>query len=284
MLKTMSKQLGKKWRQIVGRLLNDEAGTAAVLSPPRIREQRNHVVSKRGFSPATTTARKPLAEQTQSLIAQTRIPSMPRIGAEGNLSIEYQIAKRIVDIVGALVFLVLLSPILLTVLAVLAVTTGGKPLFGQERVGHCGRRFWMFKFRTMRLDADKLQHLVQNEQDGPIFKNRCDPRVTWLGRWLRKTSIDEMPQLVNVLLGHMSLVGPRPPVPKEVAKYKPWQRRRLAVKPGLTCLWQVSGRSDIGFEDWVRMDIWYLRHQNLWTDLKLLVRTPLKVITCKGAY
>ena len=188
------------------------------------------------------------------------------------------------DIVGSLVFLVLLSPVLLGVLVILTVTTRGKPLFSQERVGLCGRRFRMFKFRTMRLDADKLQHLVQNEKDGPIFKNRVDPRVTRLGRWLRKTSIDELPQLVSVLIGHMSLVGPRPPVPKEVAQYKSWQRRRLSVKPGLTCLWQVSGRSDVGFEDWVRMDIWYATHQNLWNDLKLLVRTPLKVITCQGAY
>jgi lipopolysaccharide/colanic/teichoic acid biosynthesis glycosyltransferase len=180
--------------------------------------------------------------------------------------------------------LVLFSPILLTVFAVLMVTTRGKPLFGQERVGLCGRRFRMFKFRTMRLDADKLQHLVQNEKDGPIFKNKQDPRVTKLGRWLRKTSIDEMPQLVSVLLGDMSLVGPRPPVPKEVAKYKAWQRRRLAVKPGLTCLWQVSGRSDIGFDDWVRMDIWYVQNQSLWTDFKLLVKTPLTVVSCKGAY
>lgn len=208
----------------------------------------------------------------------------PTIRPEGNHSREYQAVKRALDIVGALVLLTVLSPVLLTVLVVLTVATKGKPLFSQERVGYCGRRFRMFKFRTMRLDADKLQHLVQNEKDGPIFKNRFDPRVTRLGRWLRKTSIDEMPQLVSVLLGDMSLVGPRPPVPKEVAKYKAWQRRRLAVKPGLTCLWQVSGRSDVGFEDWVRMDIWYLRHQNLWTDLKLLVRTPFKVITCKGAY
>ena len=208
----------------------------------------------------------------------------PTIRPEGNPSREYQAVKRVLDIVGALVLLAVLSPILLTVLVVLVITTKGKPLFYQERVGYCGRRFSMYKFRTMRLDADKLQHLVQNEKDGPIFKNRFDPRVTRLGRWLRKTSIDEMPQLISVLSGDMSLVGPRPPVPKEVAKYKAWQRRRLAVKPGLTCLWQVSGRSDVGFEDWVRMDIWYLRHQNLWTDLKLLVRTPLKVITCKGAY
>ena len=129
-----------------------------------------------------------------------------------------------------------------------------------------------------------MQHLVQNQQQGPIFKNRHDPRITRIGRFLRRTSIDEMPQLFNVLRGQMSLVGPRPPLAKEVALYKAWQRRRLAVRPGLTCLWQVSGRSDIGFEHWVRLDLWYLRHQSLSTDLKLLVRTPLCVLSCRGAY
>jgi lipopolysaccharide/colanic/teichoic acid biosynthesis glycosyltransferase len=143
----------------------------------------------------------------------------------------------------------------------------------------------MIKFRTMRLDAEKVQHLVANEhQSGPIFKNRRDPRITRVGRLLRRTSVDEMPQLINVLLGHMSLVGPRPQLVKEVAQYTAWQRRRLAVMPGLTCLWQVSGRSEIGFEDWVRMDIWYCRNQGLWTDLKLLVKTPLSVLSGRGAY
>ena len=263
-------------KQVIGRLLTDDAGTAAVLAPQYSVGRAFPAIRAQLFAP--TTARVALG------LAGIGFQQLPAIRSEGNHSVEYQAAKRAIDIIGALVLLFALSPILLTVLIVLAITTQGKPLFCQERVGHCGRRFRMYKFRTMRLDADKFQHLVQNEKDGPIFKNRCDPRVTKLGRWLRKTSIDEMPQLVSVLLGDMSLVGPRPPVPKEVARYKAWQRRRLAVKPGLTCLWQVSGRSDVGFEDWVRMDIWYLRHQNLWTDIKLLVRTPLKVITCKGAY
>jgi lipopolysaccharide/colanic/teichoic acid biosynthesis glycosyltransferase len=181
------------------------------------------------------------------------------------------------------VLLVLLAPVMLAALAVLAITTHGKPIYVQQRVGYLGRRFRMYKCRTMRLDADRLQHLVANEQDGPIFKNRHDPRITRIGRWLRKSSLDETPQLINVLVGQMSLVGPRPPVPGEVAKSKRWQRRRLAVKPGLTCLWQVSGRSNIGFEDWVRMDLWYLRNQSVWTDLKLLFRTPISVITGRGA-
>jgi lipopolysaccharide/colanic/teichoic acid biosynthesis glycosyltransferase len=202
----------------------------------------------------------------------------------GNRSWAYLAIKRLFDIVAAVVLLVLFAPIMVAVWAVLLVTTRGKPFFCQQRVGHCGRMFPMLKFRTMRLDADRVQAQVKNEKDGPIFKNRRDPRITPIGRILRSTSIDEMPQLLNVLFGHMSLVGPRPPIASEVAQYKAWQFGRLAVKPGLTCLWQVSGRSEIGFEDWVRMDLWYVEHQNLWTDLKLLVRTPLSVLSRRGAY
>lgn len=208
----------------------------------------------------------------------------PPILPAGNNSFGYVFSKRLLDIVGALALLVLLAPIMLCVLVVLSITTRGRPIFSHERVGWCGRRFWMFKFRTMLLEAGQLQHLVQNEQTGPVFKNRRDPRVTRFGRWLRTTSIDETPQLINVLLGHMSLVGPRPPVPAEVARYKSWQRKRLAVKPGLTCLWQVSGRCEIGFEQWVRMDLWYLKNQSLLTDLELLVRTPWSVLCRRGAY
>ncbi len=271
MLKRLSRSLSK-CRPAIHRLWADDAGTAGVLTPGS------------SFSPPRTISHRIVAPRVRRSVVPAAIFPQPMIWADGNRSTEYQAVKRAMDIIGALTFLVLLSPILLTVLIILTITTRGNPLFSQERVGHCGRRFLMFKFRTMRLNADKLQYLVQNEKDGPIFKSRCDPRVTRLGRWLRKTSIDEMPQLLNVLLGDMALVGPRPPVPREVAKYQPWQRRRLAVKPGLTCLWQVSGRSDIGFEDWVRLDIWYIRNQTLWTDIKLLVRTPLTVITCKGAY
>ena len=275
MLKGLSRQLSQ-WRRTASHLLSDDIGTAGLLSSVRIAVPRLLESWQRSVTrpPHRLTVRQ----------ASTILPPTPVIRAEGNSTRAYQAAKRALDIVGALALLVVLWPILLVVLAVLTITTRGNPLFYQERVGLCGRRFRMYKFRTMRLDADRFQHLVKNEKDGPIFKSKFDPRVTRLGRWLRKTSIDEMPQLVSVLLGDMSLVGPRPPVPKEVAQYKPWQRRRLAVKPGLTCLWQISGRSDVGFEDWVRMDIWYLRNQNLWTDMKLLVRTPLKVITCKGAY
>lgn len=240
-------------------------------------------------------SRQPMQTKTQAIGRTGRIGPRFRsliaaqspsttIVEEGNDSLAYRAAKRAFDVAGAVVLLVLFTPIMLATLVVLAITTRGRPIFVQERVGLCGRRFRMYKFRTMVLDAAKKQHLVSNEKDGPIFKNRRDPRITPVGAFLRSTSIDEMPQLVNVLLGQMSLVGPRPPVPGEVAKYQPWQLRRLAVKPGLTCLWQISGRSEIGFDDWVRMDVWYLRNQNLTTDLRLLAKTPLSVISRRGAY
>lgn len=210
--------------------------------------------------------------------------AVPVIRAEGNLTMAYQGAKRLFDVIGALALLAVFSPIMAAAWLVLTITTSGKAIFRQERVGHCGRTFTMYKFRTMSLNAAARQHEVSNEKQGPIFKNRRDPRITRVGRFLRSTSIDEMPQLVNVLLGQMSLVGPRPPLASEVARYEPWQVRRLAVKPGLTCLWQVSGRSEVEFDDWVRMDLWYIAHQDFWTDLSLLVRTPWSVLTGRGAY
>ena len=206
------------------------------------------------------------------------------IEAEGNRSFAYLATKRMLDIVGSLALLAMLGPLMLVTYLTLMVTTRGRAIFRQERVGHCGRLFPMYKFRTMHLDALKMQAEVKNEKDGPVFKNRRAPRITPIGRILRSTSIDELPQLFNVLMGHMSLVGPRPPIAKEVAKYESWQFRRLAVKPGLTCLWQVSGRCEVGFEDWVRMDIWYRKNQSLLTDLKLLIKTPLSVLSQRGAY
>ncbi len=208
----------------------------------------------------------------------------PFVASAGNRGVLYVCAKRVFDIVGAASLLILFSPIMLVTLLLLTITTKGRPIFVQKRIGFRGQPFAMFKFRTMRLDADVVQHQVANEKDGPIFKNRRDPRITRLGRILRSTSIDEMPQLFNVLLGQMSLVGPRPPVAREVAKYETWQNQRLAVQPGLTCLWQISGRSEVGFQDWVRMDLWYVENQSFWNDLKLLLKTPYSVITGRGAY
>lgn len=226
---------------------------------------------------------RPIDRPLPSLALERLAAEKPFVEPAGNLSPGYLQIKRLMDIVGAAVLLILLGPLMLAVFLVLLITTRGKPLYFQRRVGYLGRPFTMVKFRTMRLDADKLKHTVANEQQGPVFKNRCDPRVTRLGRILRKTSLDETPQLFHVLFGQMSLVGPRPLVIPEVALFQPWQRRRFAVKPGLTCLWQVSGRSEICFEDWMRMDLWYARNQSLRADLMLLLRTPLSVIAGRGA-
>ncbi len=202
----------------------------------------------------------------------------------GNQRRHYLLAKRLLDVVGAGALLMLFSPVMLPIWLILYFSTGGHPIFRQTRVGHCGRRFQILKFRTMRLDAQLLQPEIVNEQSGPVFKNRRDPRITRFGNWLRRLSIDEMPQIINVLRGEMALVGPRPPIPSEVVNYEPWQTARLSVKPGLTCVWQVSGRSDIEFDDWMRLDLWYVQNQNLWVDVVLLLRTPWSVLTCRGAY
>jgi len=201
----------------------------------------------------------------------------------GNPALSYRLIKRTIDLVGALFLLLLLSPLLITTWVILLITTKGRPIFLQERVGLCGRTFTCIKFRTMVVNAEQIQHLIKNEQEGPIFKNLHDPRITRIGAILRKTSIDELPQLLNVVLGQMSLVGPRPALADEVKRYQDWQTKRLSVKPGLTCLWQVSGRSDIRFDEWMRMDLWYVEQQCLSVDLMLLLRTPWVVLTCRGA-
>lgn len=198
----------------------------------------------------------------------------------------YRWAKRILDVVGALAGLALLAPLMLLVAVAIKLESRGPVFFCQWRLGQGGVPFRFYKFRSMTVGAEharcKLEHC--NEVSGPVFKMRQDPRTTRVGRFIRRASIDEMPQLWNVLRGDMSLVGPRPPLPDEVACYEPWQRERLAVRPGLTCIWQVSGRSDVPFEDWVRMDIEYIRTRSFWLDLKLLVLTLPAVLSGRGAY
>ena len=158
--------------------------------------------------------------------------------------------------------------------------------YRSKRIGRGGREFTFYKLRSMVKDAhkkrDHLNHL--NECDGPVFKIERDPRITPIGRFMRSTSLDEVPQFWNVLRGDMSLVGPRPPIPEEVAQYEPWQLRRLDVRPGLTCLWQISGRSRIGFQEWMRLDLEYIRHRSLKLDLKILLRTIPAVLSREGAY
>jgi len=195
--------------------------------------------------------------------------------------------KRTIDIAATLVALLLLSPLILVVSLLIKLTDGGNVFYFQTRVGKQGREFQFPKFRSMVADADKLkdQLLSQNESDGKVlFKMKHDPRVTKIGRFIRRFSIDELPQLWCVLKGDMSLVGPRPPLPREVALYTQEDRRRLEVTPGLTGIWQVSGRSDIGFEDQVKLDVLYIESHSVWLDIKLLFKTVPAVLTGRGAY
>jgi len=199
---------------------------------------------------------------------------------------EYRVLKRLFDIAGSAAALWVLFPMLLIVAALVKLTSSGPVFFRQVRVGLHGKKFHMLKFRSMVVNAEELKAKLQalNEQIGPVFKMKHDPRVTALGRFLRKYSIDELPQLVNVLRGDMTLVGPRPPVPQEVAQYEPWQCRRLSVPPGLTCLWQVSGRNEIDFQDWMYLDLQYIDHWNLGQDLNLLLKTVPVVVSGRGSH
>lgn len=197
------------------------------------------------------------------------------------------LAKRLIDLAGATAGLVLLAPLFVMVALAIKVTSPDGPVFFvQRRVGLNGRQFPCIKFRTMVPDAEmrKAALLRQNEMSGPVFKMRNDPRVTPIGRFLRRTSIDELPQLINVLLGHMSLVGPRPEVPEEVATYTNGWRRRLSVKPGITGLWQVSGRMDLDYTDRWRLDLQYIDQWSLWADIRILIATIPAVTWGRGAY
>lgn len=188
----------------------------------------------------------------------------------------YLFFKRLIDIFGSSFGLIILSPVFLIVaIAIKVEDRKGSVLFSQKRVGQYGKGFNMYKFRSMVSNAEELKAklMEQNEMSGPMFKMKHDPRITKVGKFIRKTSIDELPQLINILKGEMSLVGPRPSLPKEVAKFESWMLERLEVKPGLTCYWQVMGRNDIDFEDWMKLDIKYVHDRNLLLDIKLIFKT-----------
>ncbi len=204
----------------------------------------------------------------------------------GVLRPEHRALKRLLDIAGSAAGLWVLSPFLLVIAALVKLTSRGPVFFRQVRVGLHGKKFNMLKFRSMVSNAEELKAklLAQNEQSGPVFKMKHDPRVTPLGRILRKYSIDELPQLVNVLRGDMTLVGPRPPVPQEVAQYEPWQHRRLSVPPGLTCLWQVSGRNNVAFDDWMYLDLQYIDHWSMGQDIGLILKTVPAVVSGRGSH
>lgn len=199
----------------------------------------------------------------------------------------YLLMKRVTDILGSLVCLILFSPLLIAISALIKFEDLNAPIiFRQVRLGKNGKPFIIYKFRSMVPDAEKLLGKLkdQNETSGCMFKMKSDPRVTRIGRFIRKTSIDELPQMINVLRGEMSLVGPRPPLPKEVAQYSEYAKRRLLVTPGCTGLWQVNGRSSVGFDKMVALDLEYIRHRSLAMDFKIIFRTITVMIDRKDAY
>ncbi len=219
-------------------------------------------------------------------VRQTDFGGFPLLEFETFHAREWQLfVKRVIDVVVSLSLLILLSPLMLLVALLIKLTSKGPVFFRQVRCGLNGRQFVLYKFRTMVVGAEMKKRELEkmNEMDGPVFKMRRDPRITPLGRILRKFSIDELPQLFNVLRGDMSIVGPRPPLPVEVEMYQLWQRRRLSLKPGLTCIWQVSGRNRIKFEKWMEMDLEYIDNWSLWLDFKIMIKTFFVVLTGYGA-
>jgi lipopolysaccharide/colanic/teichoic acid biosynthesis glycosyltransferase len=197
-----------------------------------------------------------------------------------------EVVKRMLDVIASALFLTIFSPLYLIIAILVRLEDGGPAIFTQIRVGRFGQTFRMYKFRSMRPDAEGLlaQVIAQNQhKEGVTFKIKDDPRLTRVGKWLRKVSFDELPQVWNVLKGDMSLVGPRPPLPREVARYSLADRRRLLVKPGITCFWQIGGRSEIDFSGQVQLDVQYIEARSFWTDLVILLKTLPAVAEGKGA-
>ena len=275
-------------------------------------DQLRAILEKRGTDEVVITMQQLEQEQICDMIAlcgrysakvsilpafNDYIPSTPHVEQIGSLKLlnvrstpdkgpVYAAIKRSMDIVASVCGLILASPIMLATAIAIKKCDGGPAIFSQIRAGKDGKEFKMYKFRSMYIDAEKrLQELLQyNESDGPTFKIENDPRITKVGRFIRRTSIDELPQLLNILQGDMSLVGPRPPLPREVAQYSDRDWGRLAVKPGLTCYWQISGRSNLNFDEWMRLDLKYVEEQGLWTDIRILWKTVGVVLRGDGAY
>ncbi len=198
----------------------------------------------------------------------------------------YDFFKRVFDVILSGLAIVVLSPLMLGI-AIAVRSDGGPAIYSQKRVGKNGKHFRIYKFRSMCVNADSPEMLAKlaamNEMDGPAFKIKNDPRITKVGRFIRRTSLDELPQLFNIFKGDMTIVGPRPPLESEVRQYTDYQLQRLQVKQGLTCYWQCSGRNNINFDEWVELDLKYIRERSLWTDIKILFRTIPAVLSGDGA-
>jgi len=221
---------------------------------------------------------------------ESTISAAPQISIDREKTLRshrrYWVLRRAQDIVFSLLALILLAPLALLIsLAIVLDSPGDGAIFRQRRVGRDGKLFWLYKFRTMCPDAEEQLNelLSQNQMDGPVFKIKGDPRITRVGRFLRKTSLDELPQLLNVLQGDMSIVGPRPPLPREVEQYDAYTFQRLYVTPGLSCYWQIQPhRNELSFEEWVDLDIKYIRERSFITDWKIIFRTVAVMLTRQG--
>jgi exopolysaccharide biosynthesis polyprenyl glycosylphosphotransferase len=228
-----------------------------------------------------------LFQMSLSQVDVDDLGGIPLIGVHDTTISQWKRAvKRVMDVSIGVIGGILALPFMGLIALAVKLDSPGPALFRQLRVGKKGRQFWCYKFRSMYEGAEQDQENLRayNEADGPLFKMRDDPRQTRVGRWLRRVSLDELPQLYNVLRGEMSLVGPRPPLPSEVAQYKAWQMRRLEVPPGITGLWQISGRSDLTFDEMCLLDIYYIENWSPALDIKILLRTAPKVFTRDGAY
>ena len=259
----------------------DAGGAERAGAPRRERSQSSGSEHANGFSNAHA---RPRAHHPTWSTARTAIATEWETPAVSGFYLA--VGKRLLDVGGSLLALCFAGPLIAFLAVLIKLESRGPVFYRSTRIGRGGRAFTFLKLRSMVKDAERrrgqLHHL--NEADGPVFKIARDPRVTRIGRFLRTTSLDELPQFWNVLRGDMSLVGPRPPIPEEIAQYEPWQLRRLDVRPGITCLWQISGRSRIGFQEWMRLDLEYIRHRSFALDLKILVRTIPAVLSREGAY
>jgi exopolysaccharide biosynthesis polyprenyl glycosylphosphotransferase len=262
------------------------AGTRkAAPKPPRPRPQPGDATAEQQASACAAEASPLAARSISPEEIQRLVPPSPT-GRNWANRFYRRYGKRILDLALTIPALVVLLPVMGILALLIRLDSPGPVIYTCRRVGEGGRLFRFYKFRSMVVGADRIREELRpyNEVDGPVFKMAEDPRVTRIGRFLRRSSLDELPQLFNVLKGDMSLVGPRPPLPEEVVQYEPWQRRRLSVRPGLTCFWQVSGRSRLNFEEWVRLDIRYIEEMSLGVDLKIILRTIPAVLSGEGAY
>lgn len=270
---------------ILDRLAVDEVVFAVPGRQPETYKEALAACDDRGVDVLLTLPPQVSTDAKMEIAAMSGV-GLPMLGLRRTPTSEFQLAvKRAIDLVGGMVGLLLVTPILIATAIAIRAESKGPVLFRQVRAGRNGRKFTMYKFRSMVIDAEakraELLHL--NEMGGPVFKITRDPRITRVGRFIRKTSIDELPQLFNIVMGDMSLVGPRPPLPSEVEDYEAWQRRRLSVKPGLTGLWQVSGRNQIDFEEWMQLDLKYIDTWTIWLDVKIILQTVPVVLFRKGA-